>query len=186
MQCDLCKQEMGGGAPRSIAGVAVCAACNAETYLPGRLMGRGLHQGIVCRAKDGSLVADLKEVELLQEYTISSLAECPHPSGIHARLQYEGFTAKLVKIFEHEIQIGDKQFDDMVWIRTNTKDEARAFLSLSKVQGVIMEIISMKGEIDIDDAKVYVKAEANPQLIPKEFVLHTAVLLHLLAGFSSP
>jgi len=186
MNCELCLQETGSTAPRNIAGVKVCRACSTSDFLPTRLTGRGMHMGIWCRTADGTVIADLLEMELAKDYTIPSLGESPHPSGIHARLQFEGFGAKMAKIFEHEIQIGDKAFDAMTWIRTNTKDETRAFLSMSKVQAVIAELIAMKCEIDIDNAKLYVKAESNKALAPREFILHVAVLLHLLTEFSTP
>ncbi len=47
-------------------------------------------------------------------------------------------------------------------------------------------MISMNGEIDIDDAKVYVKVEQNKPIDVRQFVLQTAILLHYLSEFSSP
>jgi len=186
MYCDLCKQENTGKMPREIAGLNICGECNSDGYLSTRLLPRGMHLGVWCREKNGSVVSDIGEIDMNREFTITSLAEAPNGSGMHTRLQFENFGAKLKKIFEHEIQIGDREFDDMVWIRTNTKPETRAFLSLSKVQTVVMELISMSTEIDIDDAQIYTKATSKGKLIPREFLLHTAVLMHLLDEFSSP
>ncbi|MBN2525588.1 MAG: hypothetical protein JXR76_04280 [Deltaproteobacteria bacterium] len=71
----------------------------------------------------------------------------------------------------------------MVWIRTNTRKTTREFLSLVGVQSAVSELIGMKSVIDIDEAKVYVKAESSGTMIPKDFVLNAAILGHYLSVF---
>jgi hypothetical protein len=177
---------MGSGQPRDMAGVAVCAWCNSDEFEPTRVTGRGMHVGYWSRSKDGSVSSRLKEIAQDTHYTMTILVEVPHPSDIHAKMQYEGFNAKLHKLFAHEIQIGDKTFDDLVWIKTNTPETTRAFLSLGSVQRAISELIEMKAEIEIDEARVYVKAVSSGKMIAKDFVLYTAVLGHHLNEFSKP
>jgi hypothetical protein len=169
-----------------MAGVTICATCNSDAFEPTNVINRGMHLGYWSRSKDGTVNSHLKEMGQETHYNITALVEIPHPSDIHTKLQYEGFSAKLHKIFEHEIQIGDKAFDDLVWIRTNTPESTRAFLSLSGVQNAISELIEMKAVIDIDEARVYVTAESSGKMIPKEFVLFTTVLAHHLTAFSEP
>ena len=98
----------------------------------------------------------------------------------------EGMKAKMVKIFEKEIQVGDQEFDDAVWIHTDTPDTAGAFLRLSGVQAAILSMIQMNGEIDIDNTKVYIKVDQNQPIDTRQFLLQTAILLHYLVEFSSP
>ena len=169
-----------------MAGVTICATCNSDAFEPTRVTPRGMHVGYWSRSKAGAISSYLKEMALEHDFTITALVEIPHRSGISAKLQYEGFSAKLHKIFEHEIQIGDKAFDDLVWIRTNSKETTRAFLSLTGVQSAISELIEMKAVIDIDEARVYVTAESSGAMNPRDFVLFTAVLGHHLSAFSNP
>jgi hypothetical protein len=145
-----------------------------------------MHLGYWSRSKDGAVNSHLREIAQDTHYTFTALVEVPHPSDISAKLQYEGFSAKLHKLFEHEIQIGDKTFDDLVWIRTNSPETTRAVLSLSGVQSAVSELIEMKAVIDIEEARVYVKAESSGKMIPKEFVLYTTILAHHLSAFSEP
>lgn len=186
MQCQLCQQEMGSGQSREMAGVTICASCNSDEFEPMRVTGRGMHVGFWSRSTDGSVSSRLREIAQDVHYTMTILVEVPHPSDIHVRMQYEGFNAKLHKLFAHEIQIGNKTFDDLVWIKTNSPETTRAFLSLGSVQSAISELIEMKAEIEIDEARVYVKAVSSGKMIPKDFVLYTTVLGHHLNEFSKP
>jgi hypothetical protein len=106
--------------------------------------------------------------------------------GRFGQLASQGNRTKLHKLFAHEIQIGDKTFDDLVWIKTNTPETTRAFLSLGSVQRAISELVEMKAEIEIDEARVYVKAVSSGKMIAKDFVLYTIVLGHHLNEFSKP
>ncbi len=186
MNCSLCKQDTGSGATHPIAGLSVCEACYNDSYLPTRLTSRGLHIGFWYRDNKGSVLTGMENLEAGGHHTLTALAEAPHPSEIHAKLQYEGFSAKMHKIMQHELQIGDKAFDDLVWIRTNTEPETKAFLSLSGVQAAITELIDMKSEIDIDGAKVYLKAENKGNIQVRMFILYSAVLVHYLSEFADP
>lgn len=186
MKCSLCNQDIGGGATHDVAGLAVCDGCHTSGYLPARLTERGIHLGFWYRNDEGMVRPSMESVTDAGHHTVTALAEVPHPSGIHAKLQYEGFGAKINKLLNEEIQIGNKTFDDMVWIRTSTKEETRAFLSLSGVQAAIMELIDMKSMIDIDDAKIYLKAETKGSIPVRMLLLYTAALAHYLAEFATP
>jgi hypothetical protein len=169
-----------------MAGVTVCASCNSDAFGPTSVTGRGMHLGFWSRSKDGTVTSYLKDIAQENDYTLTVLVEVPHPSDIHAKLQFEGFSAKLHKLFEHEIQIGDKAFDDLVWIRTNSKEPTRAFLTLRGVQKAVSELIDMKAVIDIEEARIYVKGESSSAMTPRDFVLYTVVLGHYLSAFSTP
>ncbi len=179
-------QDIGSSTVRDIAGLTVCNPCCEDSYLPTRLTNRGLHLGFWYRTDDGIVSTGMEDIIDSGHHVLTALAEAPYPSDIHAKLQYEGFNAKVIKIFQHEIQIGDKKFDDMVWIRTNTEKETQAFLSLTGVQSAIMELIEMKAEIDIDGAKIYLKAENKGTIEVRQFLLHAAALVHYLSEFAQP
>ena len=186
MQCALCHQSVDKAEMKAIASLNVCDACVRATYLPGRLTKKGLHLGYSYRTDAG--VIEIGDEELLDNTLrkISALAEAPHPSGIDATLQREGIGAKLKKIVEKEIQVGNKAFDDAVWIRTSTNEETAAFLALSGVQAAVLELIDMNGVISIKQDKIHVEATNKGPIEVQMFVLHTAALLHYLATFASP
>ncbi|MCP4606414.1 MAG: hypothetical protein GY847_38885 [Proteobacteria bacterium] len=186
MICSLCKQDAGSGATHPVAGLSVCEACYTNSYLPTRLTGRGLHIGFWYRDEKGSVLSGMEDLEDGGHHTLTALAETQYPSEIHAKLQYEGFSAKMHKIFQHELQIGNQAFDDLVWIRTNTEPETKAFLSLTGVQTAIMELIDMKSEIDIDGAKIYLKADSKGNIEVRMFLLYSAALIHYLSEFAEP
>jgi hypothetical protein len=184
MKCSLCNQEVGSGGTYDIAGLSVCEGCHSASYLPTRLTDRGIHLGFWYRNEMGVVRPSMESLTDAGQHTITALAETPHASGIHAKLQHEGFSAKLNKLFEQEI--GNEAFDNMVWIRTSTKDETRAFLSLSGVQAAIMELIDMKAAIDIDGAKIYLKAETKGSIPVQQLLLYSAALAHYLSEFAAP
>jgi hypothetical protein len=186
MQCGLCQQEVDKEHGEVISRLYVCQDCIGASYLPSRITSSGVHLSYAYRTEHGLVDPDKDDLFGHRNHKLSALAEAPYPSEIHANLQYEGLKAKMVKIFEKEIQVGDKEFDDAVWIHTNTPDTAGAFFRLSGVQSAILSMITANGEIDIDDAKVYVKVEQSTPIDVKQFVLQTAILLHYLVEFSSP
>ncbi len=185
MQCALCHQDEIKEDVQNISGLNVCQSCVRATYLPGRLTGKGLSLGYSYRTDAG--VIEVGDEELLDNALrkISALAEAPHPSGIEAKLLKEGLKAKFTKIVEKEIQVGNKAFDDAVWIRTSTNKETAAFLAQNGVQSAVMELIEMNGEISINQHKIYVEATNKGPIEVQMFVLHTAALLHYLTAFST-
>jgi hypothetical protein len=186
MQCGLCHQEVDKEHAEVISRLYVCQDCIGSDYLPSRIISDGVHLSYAYRTENGLVDPDKEDLSGHRSHKLSALAEAPHPSEIHANLQYEGLKAKMVKIFEKEIQVGDREFDDAVWIHTNTPDTAGAFFRLSGVQSAILSMISANGEIDIDDTKVYVKVEQAQPIDTRQFVLQTAILLHYLVEFSTP
>ncbi len=179
-------QDDGGKGTSTIAKLAVCHGCSGTTELVVRLKARGFHLPYSYRTDAGIISPDEIDLDIYRNHTLTALGEGPYPSEIHAKLQSEDFGAKVIKIFNKEIQIGDKAFDDAVWIRTNTELTTRAFLSLSGVQSAIMMLIEMRAEIDIDDEKIYVRANSKQPIDVKPVVLNTAILLHYLTEFASP
>jgi hypothetical protein len=184
MQCGLCQQDAGNGATHQVAGLKVCAGCFDAPYLPDRLHGRGFHLGYMYKTPFGAVEPGSEDQSDNSLHTLSALAEAPKDSGMHTKLEGEGLRAKFMKIFEHELQVGNKAFDDKVWIHTNTLDITRGFLSLSGVQTAVAEIIDMGGEIDIDGAKVYCKTSNKGPIEVRMFLLFTAALLHYLSEFT--
>lgn len=173
-----------GAHPRQIAGLAVCEGCIGAPYLPTRLKASGIHLGYSYRADESVVEIGQENPYDRRQHVLTVLAEAPNPSGMHIRLQYEGFSAKMAKLLNEEIQIGNSEFDDLVWIRTSTPEETKGFLSLSGVQAAIMELIRAEASIDIDLAKVYVKAEKRGPLDGRQIALFTAALAHHLAKFA--
>lgn len=165
--------------------MTICASCDSDAFGPTSVTGRGMHLGFWSRSKNGGLSTYLRDIAQEADYTLTALVETPRPSGISAKLQYEGFSAKLHKIFEYEIQVGDKSFDDLVWIRTNTREATAALLAIPGVRRAVSELIEMKAVIELEEARIYVTAESSASMSPKDFVLYTAILGHYLSLSSS-
>jgi hypothetical protein len=186
MKCGLCNEEVEKNEVQVISGLGICEICIRATYLPGRLTAKGLHLGYSYRTDSGEInIGDEEEIDgSLRK--ISALAEAPNPTGIQTKLMHEGLGAKLKKLVEKEIQVGDKEFDNAVWIRTSTKPTTTAFLALSGVQSAVLELIKMNSEIDINEEKIYIVATNKGPIDVQTWVLHVAALLHYLAEFSNP
>ena len=186
MKCGFCSEEVDMEDLEVVSGLHVCKSCIRATYLPGRLTAKGLHLGYSYRTEHGEIkIGDEEEIDgTLRK--ISALAESPHLSGIQAKLMHQGLGARLKKLVEKELEIGDKEFDDAVYIRSSTRDQTAAFLAISGVQSAVLQLIRMNSEIDINGSKIYIVATNKGPIEVQTWVLHVAALLHYLAEFSSP
>jgi hypothetical protein len=54
------------------------------------------------------------------------------------------------------------------------------------VQSAVSELIEMKAVIDGEEDRIYVKADSGDTMIPKDFVLLTAILGPYLSAFAAP
>lgn len=186
MKCGLCHETVEKLDAQLISGIHVCPGCLRATYLPGRLTAQGLHLGYSYRTENGTVEIADEEVLDNSIRKVSALAQSPYTSRIHAKFVYESLLDKLGKVFEKELQMGDKEFDKTVFIKTSTLSETEAFLSRPGVRSSILELIRMNAEISLDDNKIYLEAINKGPIDVQMFVIHAALLLHYLAEFTQP
>ena len=78
-----------------------------------------------------------------------SLAAPAYPE-LKLTLTREGFGKKLVKIFKKELQTGDADFDALVYISSDSPDDAKAFLASQAVRHNLGRLISSGGHLEVD------------------------------------
>jgi hypothetical protein len=81
----------------------------------------------------------------------------PKSTKVEASFAFEGLTARMVKIFQKEVQTGDALFDEHVHIKTETADETSALLESMELRAIIEGIVSEGGAVEIDGATVKVQ-----------------------------
>ncbi|MEZ4299950.1 MAG: hypothetical protein R3B70_33690 [Polyangiaceae bacterium] len=82
----------------------------------------------------------------------------PAPANVQASFAREGVGKKLVKLFSKELQVGDKAFDDKVFISTGDKDATARFLANEDVRNLIAEFVGEGGVVEIDGTRMLVHA----------------------------
>ena len=88
--------------------------------------------------------------DISHEFVIYTLA-LPVKPQVQATFSKEGVAQKVVKIFKKEIQVGDKAFDDMVYVSTDTPDATLAFLKDQDTQSSIFAWVATGGDLSIRD-----------------------------------
>lgn len=81
----------------------------------------------------------------------------PAAPKVQASFSREGLGNKLVKLFKKEIQVGDKTFDDLVYISTDTPAETAAFLQSPQIQNTLMLAATSGGSFVIEGQRVVAK-----------------------------
>ena len=74
----------------------------------------------------------------------------PCVAPLQATFGREGLRHRVGKLFTKELQVGDRGFDDAVFIRTNTPEETAAWLASPDVRAVILVVVSTGGDVAIE------------------------------------
>ena len=78
----------------------------------------------------------------------------PRPSPVRATFRKESWGDAVVKIFKKEIQTGDKAFDDLVYIATDTPEATRAFLASDDVRKKLELCVETGGSLEVNGTRV--------------------------------
>jgi hypothetical protein len=94
----------------------------------------------------------------------------PAAPKVQASFSPEGLRHKIVKLFKKELQVGDKTFDDAVYVSTDTPDETAAFLRSEKIQNTILMCVVGGGHLEIEGRRVTAKipgstTDEDPSLV---------------------
>lgn len=109
-------------------------------------------------------------MELSGSMTTKLTLALPRDTPLKLTLSNESFARKLTKLFKKELQTGDKQFDDAIYIATETPDEAKSFLSHDDVRLAVFTVIAFGGPIEIDTNTVTVEIPSHDDTVPPEVV----------------
>lgn len=78
----------------------------------------------------------------------------PAAASFRARFSKEGAGKKLVKLFKHEMQTGNVDFDASVYIETPDEAATRSLLENDAIRTKILDVVSAGGSIDIAGERV--------------------------------
>jgi hypothetical protein len=108
-------------------------------------------------------VVETREIAGMKKVTEFALFTCMLPSApaVQASFSHEALGAKIVKLFKKEIQVGDKTFDDAVYVSTDTPNETAAFLKSERMQNTILMCAGSGGFLEIEGRKVRAKIPAS-------------------------
>ena len=102
---------------------------------------------------------------------------------IRASFRPEGITQKAIKLFKREIQVGDPEFDDAVYISTDTPELTAGLLESEGVKGAILELVASGGVLRLADDTLQYSAQGKAAIRASQVVLRCSVLLHLVEAF---
>ena len=113
-------------------------------------------------------------------HTIFHLAIHGHAPGfsVTADFSREGMLAKLRKLFQREIQVGDPIFDDFVYISTRQREDTEALLRRSGAQSTLMDLLCRFDRVSFNNGtfELY-KQDTNPIAFGDEGALAVCALL---------
>lgn len=103
------------------------------------------------------------------------------PAGaaeVRARFVRQGLAQEAKKLFVKEIEVGDKTFDDAVYIATDTADATRTLVNVPRVREALVALVKAGCQIDAS-AKELVVSQSDAGSVGKEE--QTAQVLALAA-----
>lgn len=116
--------------------------------------------GVQVRRSTETRSLDVGGIRSEREFTVTTVV-LPRDPRVQAKFSSEGIGGKLVKLFRKEVQVGDKTFDDAVYVSTGTPTETEAFLRSEDIQSTILACVTTGGTIEIDGREVKVRASGS-------------------------
>lgn len=123
MHCQLCQAD--GPDIARIAGIEFCFTCRSVDVR--RLL---TERGIVC------------EWQVLFGWLIATITLPPQPHPFALKCGRQGLHNAWLKLFVHEVEVGDPIFDDRVFVRTSDRERAAAVLANEGVQSAVLGLLS--------------------------------------------
>lgn len=109
--CSLCGGSLEAAGGREVGGARLCVACDLGKVAPG-LAARGLR--VQCRT-----VVTHRVGEHGGATTRKVSGALPYELALTASFEREGLLSRVGKLFEKELQVGERTFDDAVYVRTD-------------------------------------------------------------------
>lgn len=79
--------------------------------------------------------------------------------GFAARFVKQGWAERAKKLFVQEVEVGDKRFDDAVYIATDAPDAVRAFLQHERVREALVALVQWDCVIDVTSTELVVSVD---------------------------
>lgn len=108
-------------------------------------------------------------------------------SPMRVSLVPEGLSQKFEKLFRGEIQTGDAEFDAKVFIRTDTPEQASAWLEIAALRSAVLPLVASGGRVVVDGSTVTLSAwsEEDPGAVLDDRTAAT-ILAHVEAVARPP
>ena len=85
--------------------------------------------------------------------------QLPGKARAQATFTREGLVTSLKKLFKNELQMGEKSFDDVVYVSTDTPEATASFLSSAQVRDTVRRAVVDGGSVQIVGNVVIVKMQ---------------------------
>jgi hypothetical protein len=76
---------------------------------------------------------------------------------IHARFVHQGLVELAKKAFVKEIEVGVSDFDDHIYVATDTRQTTAELIAIRRVQQALMLLVGQSGEVDVEDGVIQVE-----------------------------
>lgn len=171
--CDICGRPVRRLNLERLCNLDVCGKCS-RGGLSRKLTARGWHTSVKSWEVQAQGVIHYIEVTSIRE---------ERDVPIRASFRPEGITQKAIKLFKREIQVGDRKFDDAIYISTDTPQLTAALLENEGVKGAIIELASTGGLLRIADNTVHFADQSKVKIQASTVHLRICMLLHLIEVF---
>jgi hypothetical protein len=78
---------------------------------------------------------------------------------IRAQFVKQGWSERAKKVFVKEVEIGEKGFDDAVYIATDTPDTVRTLLGHERARAALIALVKKDAIIDVSETELKAKIE---------------------------
>ena len=106
--------------------------------------------GVIVERTFQTSSTSLNELELSSNESTKLTLTLPREVEIKATFSKEGLGRKLVKLFKKELQTGDQQFDDAIYISTDTPEATKELLASAEVRRAIALCVTTGGPLEIE------------------------------------
>lgn len=168
--CDICGRPSTQTALRQICNIDVCTKC-FRGDLSKQIESRGWKIDVNMWEVQAQGVIRYVEVT------------CTRKGGdvpIKASFRPEHLPQKAIKLFKREIQVGEPEFDDAIYISTDTPELTAKLLEQKGVKGAIMALVANGGQLRIADDNLQFSNRTKKKITAKSVHLSCCVLLHFI------
>ncbi len=112
---------------------------------------------------------EVSGIRVSSSETTELTVELPKKPAVQASFATENLARKFLKLFQSELQTGDRSFDDAVYIRTTTPEATAAWLASERVRATIAEHVAA-GTVQIHEAKLILRLGDHVNAAPPDVV----------------
>lgn len=180
--CALCQTSVDGVALSRVSELDICDACKGGE-IQQRIKARGwiLDTEVKAAGEDGN--------RSFEFHMITIRGHASETTSIDAFFRKTLAGDGVMGFFLREVQVGDKLFDDAVFVVTKKRELTKNFLQSSSIQAAILEIIAtaekQNNSVTIRGGEVITKVFSRRFETVSLAELQTCILLHHLDDFAN-